>query len=198
MSQHDRHKWDSRYAERTAGGAREASALVREWVTQAARGHALDIACGTGRNAIFLATKGFTVDALDISPVALAQARETAAAAGVTVNWIEHDLDMPVPVCGPYRLVIQLHYINAAITRDIPALLAPGGLFICQQHLQSAEPVAGPQNAAFRVVPGELVQLAAELEILHYSEGLCEELDGEHFALAKLVARRTQHATTPT
>lgn len=189
-------KWNARYAERSAGAAREISACLREWVEHAPPGRALDIACGTGRNAIFLASRGFVVEALDISALALAQARQAAGAAGAQVDWIERDLDEGLAVAGPYQLVIQLHYVNAAITRSVPSLLAPGGVFICQQHLQTSEAVGGPQSSQHRVAAGELPQLAAGLEILHYAETLRSDPDGQRFALATLVARRSPPGTS--
>ncbi len=192
MSSQDRVKWNARYAEQSAGAAREISACLREWVEHASPGRALDIACGTGRNAIFLASRGFVVEALDISAVALAQARQAAAAAGTQVDWIERDLDDGLAAAtGPYQLVIQMHYVNAAITRSVPLLLASGGVFICQQHLQTSEAVGGPQSPQHRVAAGELPQLVADLEILHYTETLRSDPDGQRFALATLVARRT-------
>mgnify|MGYP000860271905 CR=1 FL=1 len=189
-------KWNARYAEQSAGAAREISACLREWVEHAPPGRALDIACGTGRNAIFLASRGFVVEALDISALALAQARQAAGAAGAQVDWIERDLDEGLAVVGPYQLVIQLHYVNAAITRSVPSLLAPGGVFICQQHLQTSEAVGGPQSSQHRVAAGELPQLAAGLEILHYAETLRSDPDGQRFALATLVARRSPPGTS--
>lgn len=189
-------KWNARYAEQSAGAAREISACLREWVEHAPPGRALDIACGTGRNAIFLASRGFVVEALDISALALAQARQAAGAAGAQVDWIERDLDEGLAVVGPYQLVIQLHYVNAAITRSVPSLLAPGGVFICQQHLQTSEAVGGPQSPQHRVAAGELPQLAAGLEILHYAETLRSDPDGQRFALATLVARRSPPGTS--
>lgn len=136
------------------------------------------------------------VEALDISALALAQARQAAGAAGAQVDWIERDLDEGLAVAGPYQLVIQLHYVNAAITRSVPSLLAPGGVFICQQHLQTSEAVGGPQSPQHRVAAGELPQLAAGLEILHYAETLRSDPDGQRFALATLVARRSPPGTS--
>jgi 2-polyprenyl-3-methyl-5-hydroxy-6-metoxy-1,4-benzoquinol methylase len=93
MSQADRKKWDRRdregaYLERV----RPAELLV-EWLPRLRQGTALDLACGAGRNALFLAQSGFSVDAVDISPVALERARASADSLGVIVNWLQADLD---------------------------------------------------------------------------------------------------------
>lgn len=196
MSRHDQLKWDARYAQTEFVESRAVAACLLEWLDHAPRGRALDIACGSGRNAIHLAQHGFQVDAIDISTVGLTHARAAAERIGITVNWIVHDLDAGLPVGGPYQLVIQLHYINAAVTREAVKLLAPDGLLICQQHLQTNETVAGPQNPQFRVAPGELRTLASGMEILHLEERLHERPQGERMALATLVARRDEDNET--
>jgi 2-polyprenyl-3-methyl-5-hydroxy-6-metoxy-1,4-benzoquinol methylase len=192
MSQQDRLKWNNRYAEGAYAERPWSSRWLQEWLDRIPRGKALDIACGAGRNALFLAANGFDVDAVDISGVALARAREEAARAGVRVNWIERDLDDGLPVTGPYQLVIQLRYVNAAVTRAIASLLAPGGMFLCEQHLQTEEPVAGPQGPQFRVAPGQLAELVPGLEIIDIAEGLQADPDGQRVALSRLIARKPQ------
>lgn len=190
MSREDQLKWDSRYAEADFVEGRTVTACVLEWLDQAPKGRALDIACGSGRNAIHLAQRGFEVDAIDISAVGLAHARAAAERVGVAVNWIVHDLDAGLPVSVPYQLILQLHYINTAVTQAAVRLLAPGGLLICQQHLRTDEAVGGPQSPQFRVAPGELRALAEGLEILHLEERVEERPGGVRMALATLVARR--------
>lgn len=190
MSAKDRLKWDARYSAQASLGVHETDPFLDEWLAQASPGRALDIACGSGRQAIQLAMRGFAVDAIDISAVALELARQAASAGGVSINWIEHDLDDRLPVRGPYQLVIQMHYVDVAVTKSVPPLLAPGGLFICQQHLQSTQAVAGPQRAAFRVAPGALPLLVPQLDVLHYAEESFETIDGTRLALARLVARQ--------
>jgi 2-polyprenyl-3-methyl-5-hydroxy-6-metoxy-1,4-benzoquinol methylase len=193
MSQQDRLKWNNRYAEGAYAERPWPSRCLREWLDRIPRGKALDIACGAGRNALFLAANGFDVDAVDISGVALARAREEAARAGVRVNWIERDLDDGLPVTGPYQLVIQLRYVNAAITRELASLLAPGGMFVCEQHLQTEAAVAGPQGPQFRVAPGQLARLVPGLEIIDIAEGLQTDPDGQPVALSRLIARKPHH-----
>ena len=68
------------------------------------RGRALDLACGTGRNALHLAAEGYQVDAMDISAVALERGAARAAELGVAVNWINADLDDAVLVPDRYDL----------------------------------------------------------------------------------------------
>ena len=77
MSNQDRIKWDQRYAEDSYHKNNPVT-LVEDWIPKLAAGRALDVACGAGRNSIFLAQAGYQVDAIDISPEGLKQAREKA------------------------------------------------------------------------------------------------------------------------
>jgi len=190
VSLQDRLKWDARYAEGAYAERLHASECLRQWLPRVPQGRALDIACGAGRNALYLAANGFSVDALDISAVALARARDAARLAGIDVRWIEHDLDDGLPVQGPYQLVTQLRYVNDAVTSAAPGLLAAGGFFVCEQHLRTQAAVSGPQSPRFRVAAGQLERLVPGLEIIALSEGLRTDPDGQRVALATLVARR--------
>ena len=190
MSRTDRNKWNERYAEGAYAAREYPATCLRERIPRLPRGSALDIACGAGRNALFLAGHGYRVDAIDISGVGLERARERARELGLEVNWIEHDLDAGLPLSGPYDLVLQLRFVSEAVTRAVPALLAPGGVFLCEQHLRCEEVVAGPQSPAFRVGPGTLAELVPGLRVLEFSEGIREDPDGERVALAMLLAQR--------
>jgi len=93
VSSQDRNRWNKRYAAGAYGDRTHACALLTRWLAEVEPGRALDVACGAGRNAIYLASHGFEVDALDISAQALARAAQRAKVADVSVNWQEQDLD---------------------------------------------------------------------------------------------------------
>ncbi|BAJ32540.1 MULTISPECIES: class I SAM-dependent methyltransferase [Kitasatospora] len=101
-----------------------------------APGHALDLGCGAGRNALHLAARGFTVDAVDLSPVALAWAAERARAAGATVRLHQGDaFALPAGAFeGPYDLVVDsgcFHHLpphrRISYLALLDRVLAPGG-----------------------------------------------------------------------
>lgn len=192
MADADRAKWDARYAAGAYAQREYPSVFLERCIERLPTGRALDLACGAGRNAIFLASRGHAVTAIDISTVAIERARERepAAALAFAVDWIAHDLDAELPVAGPFDLVLQLRYVNPALTARVAALLAPGGVFLCEQHLQTEQAVAGPRGARFRVAHGELPRLVPGLEIVEYEETLDSDPDGETVALARLMARR--------
>lgn len=145
-------------------------------------GAALDVACGRGAVAVWLAHRGLTVDAVDVSPVALAAARP----AGPSVRWIEHDLDagLPEACTGPYAVVVCQRFRDPALYPALRARLAPGGLLVITVLSEVGD---GP--GPFRARPAELPAAFTDLSVLVH-----RERDGE----ASLVAVRASRDPPPT
>ena len=190
MSRADRDKWNRRYREGAYSERTHPSAILSEWITELPTGRALDVACGAGRNALYLAAKGYEVDAIDISAEALQRAQQSAVEQGVSVRWIEQDLELPLELDGGYQLILLIRYVDLSLIRQLSSLLVSGGVLLCEEHLESSENVIGPRNDAFRVKPGALAEAAAGLEVIHQSEGLVNEPDGQLAALSRLIARK--------
>ncbi len=189
MSTADRDKWNQRYAEGAYSERMHPSALLERWADQIAPGRALDVACGAGRNALWLAERGFAVDAIDISATGLAKARQVAEKRRLSVKLIEHDLDQPLELDVDYQLILMIRYVDLPLLQQLGEHLAPGGWLICEEHMLSDADVIGPGNPAFRVAPGALSAAVAGLEILSEEEGAVREPDGRLAALSQLVAR---------
>jgi len=190
MTQTDRLKWNERYKSGAYGERRYASALLQEWIDRIPCGRALDVACGAGRNALFLAARDFTVDAVDISREALDLARGRAQEAGLHINWIEHDLDESLALDAQYALIVLMRYVNLPLLRQLTGNLAPGGFLVCEQHLVTDEEVVGPSNSAYRVASGALRTAAKDLRIHHLEEAIVQDPDHRKAALARLVAQK--------
>ena len=194
MSAAERDKWDARYRDGAYEGRTHPTALLAEWLPHLKRGRALDVACGAGRNALFLAECGYDVTALDISRVALDRGRRAAAERGLTVDWLcadlDDDLDGALPA-GRFDLIVWVRYVHRTLMPHLIARLAVGASIVCEQHLATDVPVAGPTSAEFRLAPGELRGSAAGLALVHSHEGLVVDPDGRSVALAQLVGRRT-------
>ena len=190
MSAADREKWDERYRLGAYADRDHPSAWLERWLPDVTPGRALDVPCGAGRNAIFLASRGFSVTGIDISAVALARAEATARARGLSVEWIRRDLDTGLGLAGKFELIVMIHYVDLDLIPDLANLLAPGGHLIVELHLATDRAVAGPRDAAFRVAPGALRDAAEHLDILRYCEGIVEDPDGRTVALARLAARQ--------
>ena len=189
MSRADQDKWDARYAGGAYQTRRHPSAVLEQNAALLPNGgRALDIACGTGRNAIYLATRGLAVDAVDISRVALDRGR--AEAGELPIRWIERDLDDGFHPPASYDLILNIRYVNPVLVRSLIGSLRPGGVLIIEQHLRTDEDVVGPSNAEFRVAEGALAELACGLVVEHLAEGLFRDPDGQAAALARLVAQK--------
>ena len=193
MSAADRRKWDTRYREGAYEARRHPSAFLAAWADRLPqRGRALDLACGAGRNAIFLARRGLAVDAVDISPVALARGRRDAGR--LDIRWIEADLEAGFTPPDDYDAIVNIRYVQLDLVAALVPAMRPGATLLVEQHLRqtdpTAPPVVGPRNPAFRVPPGALSKLARGLDVAHHEEGLFTEPDGVVAALARLVARR--------
>ena len=192
MSDAERDKWDARYRDGAYEGRSHPTALLATWLPRLPRGRALDVACGAGRNALFLAANGYEVSALDISRVALDRGQRAAAERSLSIDWLCADLDddpeRALPP-GRFNLIVWARYVHPTLMPYLIARLAAGGALLCEQHLTTDAPVAGPTSAGFRLAPGELSRSAAGLRIEHSYEGLVVDPDGRSVALAQLIGR---------
>jgi SAM-dependent methyltransferase len=189
MSAEDRNKWNQRYAEDSYRKTNPVT-LLSDWLPKIPVGKALDVACGAGRNTIFLAEAGFRVDAIDISHKGLEQTAHKATESGLTVNCIEHDLDESYAFTTDYDLIVVLWYVNLKLIRQLCDCLAPGGFLLCEEHLRSEQEVIGPGNPDYRVAPGALRDAVSTLDLLLYEEVVEPIPEGGQVASARVVARK--------
>lgn len=165
--------WDARYAEsHRIWSGNPNTALVAE-VADLPPGRALDLGCGEGADAVWLAARGWQVTAVDLSGVALARAAEHAAEAGVTVDWQKHDLEQSFPD-GEWDLVSAqfLHFWaefdREKILRRAAAAVAPGGVLLIEGHMDHGPFAHGDHEVHFPT-PHEVVaalELGDEWEVL--------------------------------
>ena len=188
MSDTDRERWNARYESGEYAARTHPSALLAAWIDRLPRGRALDVACGRGRNAIHLAANGYAVDAMDISDIALARARERADAAGVAVNWIEADLERPDIARNAYDVVVIARFLNRPLIPRLIDALRSGGHVVYDHHYITSVEVDGPKSHRFRARPNELLERFRALRVLFYEEGIVADPDGGRMALARLVA----------
>ncbi len=167
----EREKWEQRYRTGEGVHAGPPSALLARWAGTARRGRALDVASGFGRNALFLASRGFRVDVVDISPTALREAARRARRRRLRVRWIEADLDRyPLPRAR-YDVVVVSFFLRRRLVPALKAAVKPGGLLVMENHLAGPEPDEGP-GPAHRLRPGDLWRWFRGWEILELAEGL--------------------------
>lgn len=202
MSTQDRTRWNERYTQQTYGRRGHPSALLQRWVEAeahnlAAGATAWDVACGTGRNLLYLAQHGYKVIGLDIADVGLSQAADRLARAGFSGEYLAHDLELPnLPAALSERpqLIAVFRYLNLGLLPQLAERLAIGGRMMVEVHLQTELEVGGPGSARFRAAPGSVRQaildIDAKLTLEHDYEGPITDPDGSPMALAQLVVRR--------
>jgi SAM-dependent methyltransferase len=187
----ERENWNERYRTGEFAPPETPSPLLRNAVGSLPEGRALDIATGTGRNALLLAEQDYEVDAIDISDEALEVARERAAERSLSINWIRSAIDdygfperaYDVIMVGFYTLPHRLPAVKEA--------LAPGGVLLYEHHLRSADPVErGPSSDRYRFRSNDLLHSCLDLTILHYEEQTRVE-DDRKAAIVTLIGRNS-------
>jgi len=173
MSQKDQEKWDRKYLENPKlRQERPPVRWIKRFVPEEREGHALDLACGTGRNAVALARKGWRVEAVDLSPVALQMLTEFAEATGVLdrIDTELIDLDAFVPE-KQYDLILKTNYLDRDLIRRTLSALKSGGLYIVETYMEDPQNGKKDSNPDYLLKPGELRTIFSEgFEILHYEE----------------------------
>ncbi|TKB05887.1 bifunctional 2-polyprenyl-6-hydroxyphenol methylase/3-demethylubiquinol 3-O-methyltransferase UbiG [Desulforhopalus sp. IMCC35007] len=158
----DKEKWDARYLENTE--IKPPSELLTAFIEHAPLGRALDIACGNGRNSLFMEKMGFTVDAVDISSVAL----QGLAAHTKNVNPICKDLDDWAIPENSYELIVNIRFLDRRLIPMIEKALKPGGLLIFESFTNG-------KDDRFCLAANELLSAFASLHILYYEEKKIED-----------------------
>lgn len=183
-----RERWDERHAAHDPIESAEPDPTLVETCAALPAGRALDLGAGDGRNAIWLARRGWRVAAVDFSPVGLERARTRAIAAGAEVDWQLHDLLEWRPDPGTFDLVALVFiHLPATERREVyanaAAAVAPGGTLLLIGHDRSnvADGVGGPQDpevlftadeiaadlpAGFRVSRAEAVRRGTGADLL--------------------------------
>ncbi|MEZ0365048.1 cyclopropane-fatty-acyl-phospholipid synthase family protein [Mycobacterium sp. pUA109] len=180
MSRQDRLRWDDRYAGRGAAPVTLIGPppvfLPHQHLFPTA-GHALELACGQGLAAVWLARRGLDVVGVDVSPVAIDQARKLARRSGVgdRCRLEVVDLDGGLPPGPPADVIVCHKFRDRRLDQAIIARLAPGGL-LAISALSEVGAVAGP----FRASAGELPAAFTDLELIDTGEG-----GGEAWLLAR-------------
>ena len=128
-------------------------------------GSALDLASGSGQNAVYLAQQGLDVTAIDGSREGMALALALANNCGVALRTVVADLDTHVPD-GQYDLVIVFHYLNRDLFPRLPGLLKPGGMLMVKTFNMDFLARKPGFNPDYVLQPGELSRLFAGLDVL--------------------------------
>jgi len=147
----------------------------------------LDVACGRGRHALFLAAAGYPVKAVDRDPSRVEALRSLARRLRLPLDVEAVDLEEAPTSLGEeeWELVVVFHYLHRPLFPKLVRALRPGGLLLYETYTREQAPRGKPTNPAFLLEPGELPRLVAPLEVVRQREG---EHDGRH--VASVAARK--------
>jgi len=168
----DRERWDRKYTAREGPAHFRPEQFLIKNRHLLTGGRALDVACGLGGNAMYLASRGYQVDALDVSSVALSGARAEAIRRGTSVNWIQVDVarwSFPVRY---YDLITVFFYLNRELMPRLALSLRAQGLLFQANHNQRFLETRPDFNPDYLLESDELQKWAldAGLRVLHYAD----------------------------
>lgn len=173
MTRDDQSRWDRRHAD--SHGATTPSGFLQKifdsdhWTIPP--GKALDVATGKGRNALFLATRGFQVTAIDISAVGLEEGRKRARENSLLIAWQQADLDNLELAAAAYDLIVNINYLHRSLIPQIKSAIRPGGHVIFETYLTDQQGAGHPKNPDYLLNHNELLDHFREFRVLLYREG---------------------------
>lgn len=184
-----RESWNERYGSGKYSSA-EPHKLLIELAEKLKPGKALDLACGVGRNAIFLAEKNWNVTAVDNSSVGIKIAQQRADEKNLKVDFHAADLEKGGFQIEPnaYDLICDFYYLQRDLFPQMKTGIKIGGIIVSTIHLYDA----GGKAAPFLLNNGELRGYFRDCLILHYHETSLTDKDaGEHHRrTAEIIAQR--------
>jgi SAM-dependent methyltransferase len=197
----EREKWEGRYLdpERPFYGREPSAFLVRLLPVLPEGGRCLDLGGGQGRNAVFLARRGWAVVMVDVAIAGVACARASGRAFDVPLAVVAADLAEGALVIpeATFDLVLMINYHDHAAVGAAARWLRPGGALLVEGFAreQLGRSSGGPQDPAMLYQPNELLRLASGLRVVWYEDRLITDDDNPRHKGAKwvvrLVARRT-------
>ena len=140
MSLKDKEKWDAKYLKKSQLlRPRKPSKNLEDYVVHCAGTKALDLACGSGRNSIFLAECGFNVDALDIAEVAIKALNDEAKIKNLfsKINTYQVDLDTYEIKKDKYDLIVMANFLDRAVLESAKNALKKDGLLFVETYMIS-------------------------------------------------------------
>lgn len=195
--------WDDRYRDTELVWSAEPNLFVERHCSDLPVGTAIDLAAGEGRNAIWLAERGWTSTAVDYSSIAIDKARQIAERRGVELTTEVADLTVYEPTPAGYDLVV-IAYLQLPAEQLAPILqgaaraVAPGGKLVLVSHdLSNLEGgYGGPQHPSVLTTPEQVVDAIGEsltVELAEVAERHVQTDEGERVALdTVVVAHRSE------
>ena len=184
MSKEDRAHWDQSHGGRSHDAAEPATFLA-ENAALLPPGRTLDLAAGSGRNAVFLASRGHRVLAADVSRVAL----EVIRGRDPRIDLVAVDLDRPCFRPASFDNIVCVSFLDRRLFPSFVEWLRPGGVLLYDTFLVDQRDVGHPRNPDFLLERNELLERLRGERVLRYREGAVAEAAGVSYR-ASIVAVR--------
>ncbi len=180
MATKDKIKWDKKYQENPVLlENRDVSKKLKYVVNNIQDKMALDIACGAGRNSIYLANFGFKVDAFDISEVAINTLKEKNIE-NISTQVI--DLEGFIPTTNHYDLIVMTNYLDRELIPHLSLALKQNGVLFIETYMDHEDNNKPNSNPAFLLQKDELKTFFNdEFEVLEY-----DEFDNESYEMYRM------------
>lgn len=163
--------WNRRYRHKAGDERPQACSLLREFRhLLPTSGHALDIACGRGGNALLLAAHGLTTSAWDYANVAIDQLHYHASQMSLPVAAEVRDVQQQPPVARTFDVIVVCHFLERKLADALAVALKPQGLLFYQTFVRDKVSDNGPANPDYRLKPNELLDLFTGLHVVYYRE----------------------------
>jgi len=171
MDIESQNKWNNIYAGAIIGSQEVSRVLAENEHLLPKEGRALEIACGTASDSIFLAQHGLQTDAWDISDAVVAKINSYAVENKLSLSAEVRDINVQPPHDDSYDVIVLAHFLERKIVPALINSLKPGGLIFYQTFVKDVTPsYSGPSNPAFRLEMNELLQLFPGMQLVVYRE----------------------------
>ena len=190
MALKDRLKWDRKYQENSKLLAkREPSLALVKYHKECSGKLALDLACGSGRNSLFLEEQGFFVDAVDISTIALQTLKSRAKSD--RVNPILADLDSFKIEKEKYDLIVKTNFLDRALIARAKEALKSGGVMVVETYMEDVANEKRDSNQNFLLKKDELLTIFKEgFDVLEYKTFWNESFEKYRMKKASIAVKK--------
>ena len=185
----DSSKWDQKYQRSEHGNSKNPDPLLVQYSSLFRKGdNVIDLACGTGRNAVFLAGLGCSVIAVDCSKEALQRCNDFATSLNLAITTVEADLTVyrfnPLSVDA----IVCFNFLNREIAGNLQAALKPGGILLHKTFNQNFSLVKPKFNPDYMLAPKELSRLYRDLEIV----AIDDDCEPASTTMSYLIGKKSQ------
>jgi 2-polyprenyl-3-methyl-5-hydroxy-6-metoxy-1,4-benzoquinol methylase len=163
-------KWNQFYRQTEIKGIRASDVLIENAYLLPDTGTALDLACGLGGNALFLAQQHLAVTAWDISSIAIAKLTAYAERQGLNINACQQNITPLSLAKSSYDVISVSRFLDRTLSDAIIGALKPGGLLFYQTFTKEKTSGQGPKNPTFMLDRNEILRLFSPLAVVFYRE----------------------------